>query len=137
MYQLKSDDSADLNNQLREHVVAYNAAHFNAKRIPVGFKFVNKHNTVVAGIHGQVFGNWLLISWLWCDDKTRGKGLATRLLTELEIKAKALGANTSQLDTLDFQAKPFYEKNGYQVKYEMSNYPLDGCRYFMEKSLLT
>ena len=26
MYQLKSDDSADLNNQLREHIVAFNAA---------------------------------------------------------------------------------------------------------------
>ena len=65
MYQLKSDDSADLNNQLREHIVAFNAAHFNAERIPLGFKFVNKQNSVVAGIHGQVFGNWLLISWLW------------------------------------------------------------------------
>ncbi|RZF86042.1 N-acetyltransferase [Pseudoalteromonas sp. S4488] len=135
MYQLKSDDSADLNNQLREHIVAFNAAHFNAERIPLGFKFVNEQNSVVAGIHGQVFGNWLLINWLWCDDKTRGKGLATRLLAELESKAKAFGASTAQLDTLDFQAKPFYEKNGYQVKYEMSNYPLDGCRYFMEKSL--
>ncbi|MEL7308399.1 MAG: GNAT family N-acetyltransferase, partial [Pseudomonadota bacterium] len=62
-------------------------------------------------------------------------GLATRLLAELESKAKALGANTAQLDTLDFQAKPFYENNGYLVKYEMRNYPLDGCRYFMEKSL--
>ena len=47
MYQLKSDDSADLNNQLREHIVAFNAAHFNAERIPLGFKFVNKQNSVV------------------------------------------------------------------------------------------
>ncbi len=135
MYQLKSDDSVELNDELRAHVVAFNKQHFNAERVPLGFKYVNKNCDTVAGIHGYVFGNWLLISWLWCDDFTRGKGLATRLLHELETKAIAFGATVAQLDTLDFQAKPFYEKNGYQVVYQMANYPLNGCRYFMEKKL--
>ncbi len=135
MYQLKSDDSVELSDQLRTNIVTYNKQHFNAQRIPLGFKFVDKKQVLVAGICGQVFGNWLLINWLWCDDSVKGRGLASRLLNELESKATALGAKMAQLDTLDFQAKPFYEKNGYQVKYQMANYPLDGCRYFMEKSL--
>jgi hypothetical protein len=47
-----------------------------------------------------------------------------------------MGAVQAQLDTLDFQAKPFYEKRGYQVKYQLNNYPLSGTRYFMEKPLV-
>ncbi|KKK64405.1 hypothetical protein LCGC14_2984560, partial [marine sediment metagenome] len=32
-------------------------------------------------------------------------------------------------------AKPFYERRGYEVKYQLDNYPCSGTRYFMEKSL--
>lgn len=134
MYTLVNDDSIELNIQLKEHIVAYNAHHFNAERIPLGFKIVDAEH-LVAGISGHVFGNWLLISWLWCDEAARGKGLAKQLLSALELVAKERGAQLSQLDTLDFQAKPFYEKNGYTVKYQMDNYPLGGSRYFMEKAL--
>ena len=65
----------------------------------------------------------------------RGQGLADKLLTALEQSAAKLGATTAQLDTLDFQAKPFYEKRGYVVKYQLNNYPRSGTRYFMEKTL--
>ena len=131
---LISDDSIELNNQLRANIVAFNDRHFNTKRVPLGFK-VMLDERVVAGINGNVFGHWLLINWLWCDETTRGNGLATQLLNALELAAKERGAKISQLDTLDFQAKPFYEKKGYSVKYQMDNYPLGGSRYFMEKVL--
>jgi len=134
MYTVQIDNSIELHSDLRSHVVAFNAQHFNAERIPLGFKVVYDEE-LIAGISGHVFGNWLLINWLWCDESKRSQGLATQLLAELESAAKAHGANVSQLDTLDFQAKPFYEKNGYTVKYQMNNYPLNGTRYFMEKSL--
>ena len=103
--------------------------------MPLGYKFTDEQGELVAGISGCVFGNWLMISWLWCSDSARGKGLADKLLTALEQAAIELGATTSQLDTLDFQAKPFYEKRGYSVKYKLNNYPRSGTRYFMEKAL--
>lgn len=114
----------------------FNAQYFDAQRQAVGFKYVDKHGALVAGISGFVFGNWLLISWLWCAESARGNGLADSLLTSLENTAVELGAVQAQLDTLDFQAKPFYEKRGYQVKYQLDHYPLTGTRYFMEKSLI-
>jgi GNAT superfamily N-acetyltransferase len=134
MYTVQIDNSIELHSDLRSHVVAFNAQHFNSGRIPLGFKVVYDEK-LIAGISGHVFGNWLLINWLWCDESKRSQGLATQLLAALESAAKAHGANVSQLDTLDFQAKPFYEKNGYVVKYQMDNYPLNGTRYFMEKRL--
>jgi ribosomal protein S18 acetylase RimI-like enzyme len=39
------------------------------------------------------------------------------------------------LETLNFQAKPFYEKFGYQVVWTQENYPKTGCQYFMVKQL--
>lgn len=134
MYTLVKDDSIELSAQLRSEIVAFNSTHFNAERIPLGFKIIEKTD-LVAGISGHVFGNWLLISWLWCDEGVRGCGFAKQLLNELELAAVEHGAIVAQLDTLDFQAKPFYEKNGYRVTYQMNNYPLDGTRYFMEKVL--
>ncbi|MGO2010468.1 MAG: GNAT family N-acetyltransferase [Pseudoalteromonas sp.] len=135
MYQLKSDDSESLNQLLREHIVDFNKAHFDASRLPLGFKFVDKNQQIVAGVFAQVFGHWLQINWLWCAPNVRGKGFAKKLLDKVEQKGKGLGALYVQLDTLDFQARPFYEKNGYSVKYQMNNYPLTGTRFFMEKVL--
>ena len=135
MYQLKTDNSDSLNSALRKKIVEFNALHFDAQRLPLGFKFVDDNNEVVAGISGYVFGNWLMISWLWCSEVARGQGLARQLLTSLENCAVEHGAVIALLDTLDFQAKPFYEKHGYSVKYQLNNYPYSGIRYFMEKSL--
>ena len=135
MYQLKVDNTDALNSALREQMVEFNAQHFDAQRVPLGYKFVDEKGNLIAGVSGYVFGNWLMINWLWCSDSARGKGLADKLLTSLEQAAIELGATTAQLDTLDFQAKPFYEKRGYSVKYQLNNYPRSGTRYFMEKSL--
>ncbi|MFQ3258004.1 MULTISPECIES: GNAT family N-acetyltransferase [Pseudoalteromonas] len=135
MYQLQADHSDALSSILRSKIVEFNAEHFDAQRLPLGYKFTDEQGELVAGTSGCVFGNWLMISWLWCSDSARGKGLADKLLTALEQAAIELGATTAQLDTLDFQAKPFYEKRGYSVKYQLNNYPRSGTRYFMEKPL--
>jgi GNAT superfamily N-acetyltransferase len=135
MYQLQADNTDALNLALRSNMVEFNAQHFDAQRITLGYKFVDNHGELVAGISGYVFGNWLMINWLWCSDEARGKGLATDLITSLEQAAMQMGAMTAQLDTLNFQARPFYEKHGYSVKYQLNNYPRVGTRYFMEKPL--
>ncbi|MFK3862961.1 GNAT family N-acetyltransferase [Pseudoalteromonas rhizosphaerae] len=135
MYQFENDDSQVLEQLLREQIVAYNQAHFDAQRLPLGCKFVDENQQVVAAVAAQLFGNWLQINWLWCDEKARGQGLASKLLSAIELKGKQLGALQVQLDTLDFQARPFYEHRGYEVKYQLDNYPRSGTRYFMEKSL--
>jgi GNAT superfamily N-acetyltransferase len=136
MYLLQAENTEQLNQALRVNMLEFNAQHFDVERQALGFKYLDKQHELVAGISGHVFGNWLLISWLWCAESARGNGLADSLLTSLENAAIEMGAVQAQLDTLDFQAKPFYEKRGYQVKYQLNNYPLSGTRYFMEKPLV-
>ena len=50
-----------------------------------------------------------------------------------ETEAKRLGAREVWLYTMSFQAKPFYEKLGYQQFAELKW--LDGARHFMRKDL--
>jgi ribosomal protein S18 acetylase RimI-like enzyme len=61
--------------------------------------------------------------------------MGVKILAQLETAAVARGCTLSMLDTLNFQAMPFYEKQGYQTKWVQENYPKTGCKYFMVKEL--
>lgn len=87
------------------------------------------------GIVFTIFGEWLEINYFWVDDSQRGRGLGVKLLNEAETFGKKIGCKTAALDTFNFQAKPFYEKNGYRVVYTKENYPIKNTRYYMEKKL--
>jgi len=85
------------------------------------FKGINllikdKNETILGGIVGKKsLDNVACIEHLWVDEKHRGKDLGTYLLCEFEEIAKKQGCNKVCLDTFDFQAPLFYEKNGYQL----------------------
>ena len=87
------------------------------------------------GIVGQVWGNWLTIKYLWVSEEFRGNGIGCTLLTKLEQFALAKGCVFSFLDTFSFQAKPFYEKYGYECQMTLENVPISTHRYYMTKKL--
>lgn len=106
-----------------------------SERLPLAVKLENEHGDVVAGCYGRTFGNWLMIDTLWVSDDMRGQGIGDKLLNTMEEKARQRGCNRCLLDTLNFQAKPFYESRGYYVEWKQENYPLTGSRYYMTKRL--
>ncbi len=134
-YEIKNVAAQPLAERLRSKIVAFNQAHWSVTKSPLAFAVFDDDNTLLAGISGQLFGRWLMIDWLWVEAPMRGQGLASQLLKKIEAHATAHGACIAQLDTLDFQARPFYERHGYQVKYTLEEYPVEGQRYFMEKPL--
>ncbi len=75
------------------------------------------------GIHIRTF---------WLDESVRGKNLGTKLLREVEEEGKEKGATFAYLETFDFQAKDFYEKNGYGI-FATLDYPTGNTMYFMKK----
>ena len=62
------------------------------------------------------------------------KKLGSLLLEEVENDAKSKGAKLIHLDTFDFQAKEFYEKQGYIVFGILENCPEKHYRYYLKKS---
>jgi len=52
-----------------------------------------------------------------------------------EEEARRRGCHSVHLDTLSFQALPFYQKHGYAVFGALENHPVGHTRYFLKKKL--
>lgn len=84
---------------------------------------------------GQTGRGWLHVALLWLDDAFRGRGLGTRLIAAAEAEALRRGCTRAFLDTITFQARPFYERNGYAVFATQHDFPPGYERFFMQKTL--
>lgn len=133
---LIDDESTDFAEAVRQKIVAFNQVQWQGlSRKNLGLKLQDSEGKLLAGISGKTFGNWFLIDYLWVDEALRQQKIGSRLLLEAELKAKARGCQFALLDTLDFQAKPFYERHGYHVQWIQQAYPETGSKFFMVKVL--
>ena len=92
-------------------------------------------NKTIGGIVGDIFGGWIYISLLWVDEICRNQGCGTELVTRLEAEALRLECAHAHVDTYSFEAKPFYERLGYEVFARLDDYPAGHCKYFLKKTL--
>ena len=126
----------DLIDFLDEKIAEFNWANWEvSERKPIAVQIKTDAGEIIAGGAGRTFGNWLLINTLWVSKELRGNNIGQRLLNSLENAAKERGCIKCLLDTLNFQAMPFYEKQGYETQWIQENYPKTGCRYYMVKEL--
>ena len=72
---------------------------------------------------------------LWVEEPFRGRGIASALLREAELKARELGCYLVLIGTFDFEAKPLYDKHGYELIEKMTDYPKGHEHYFLQKRL--
>ena len=96
----------------------------------------NNENKVIGGAIGSIFGGWLYISLMWVEESLRNQGNGTKLLKMMEDEAVKLGCKHAHVDTYSFEAKPFYEKNGYTLFASLENYPEGHSKHFLKKKLL-
>lgn len=121
---------------LDKKIAEFNWAHWEVnERLPLAVQISNDCGDIVAGAAGRTFGDWLLINTLWVSEELRGQGVGSQLLAAIESAGQARGCIQSLLDTLNFQAMPFYQKHGYVTQWVQQNYPKTGCKYYMLKQL--
>jgi predicted N-acetyltransferase YhbS len=114
----------------------FNFARWEVKEVkPLAVKVTESNGEIVAGSSGRTFGYWLLLDTLWVSEHLRGQDLGSKILDQMETSAKNRGCKFILLDTLNFQAKPFYEKHGYKLQWTQNFYPKVGCKYFMVKEI--
>ncbi|MBD1559961.1 GNAT family N-acetyltransferase [Vibrio sp. S9_S30] len=120
-------------NEIRGGLIKHNTPFLEGvPKSHVGYYAVDGENKV-GGIVADIWGNWLLIKFLWVDDSMRGKRVGSQLLNHIENYAKSQGCKSALVDTLSFQAKPFYEKHGYECQMVLENYPMDSSLSFFTK----
>jgi GNAT superfamily N-acetyltransferase len=89
--------------------------------------------TIVGGALGEIGCGWLYITVLGVQEEWRGQGLGTLLLQAAEQEAQKRSTIGVYLETIEFQAREFYERNGYKVYAVQENYPIGFKRFYMQK----
>jgi GNAT superfamily N-acetyltransferase len=102
---------------------------------PVGFFLKSGRGEWLGGLMGELWGGWLYVRFLWVAELARGCGNGTRLLTAAEEYAVERGCYAATLETMSFQARPFYEKCGYEVFAALEDYPPGHTKYYLRKQL--
>ena len=108
-----------------------------ANERPVKFVARDSTGVVVGGILGHTRWRWLYIAKLWVDEGARGHGLGRRLMAAAEDLALSRGCTDVSLDTFEYQARPFYEKLGYELFGTLEGYPPGSRQYYLRKRLRT
>lgn len=91
--------------------------------------------SVVGGIRAVVALYWLRVEVLWVDEAARGRGIGSRLLAEAERLAREMGARNAALETFEWQAPRFYQKQGYEEVARLEGYAKGFYLALMTKSL--
>ena len=137
-------DDVRIDNEVKpsdEALVVSGLLAFNVDRLgpadeqPVKFVARDSTGVVVGGVLGHTRWRWLYVAKLWVDERARGHGLGTRLMAAAEDLARSRGCTDVSLDTFDYQARPFYEKLGYELFGTLEGYPPGSRQYYLRKRI--
>ena len=102
---------------------------------PVRYYLRGEGDTIMGGLLGRIWGQWLHINILWVAHAARGKGYAREMLTLAEAYARRRGCVGMHLETFSFQARPLYERLGFEVFGQIDDYPPGHTQFFLKKRL--
>ena len=132
---IETPNGADMGAVVKQ-LVAYNASKTNGE--VQDYLFIaarDEAGAIRGGLVGATYLGWLVVQAVSLDDSLRGQGLGTRIMKMAEDEAMRRGCPRVFLETLSFQALPFYEKLGYVVHSELDGFPIGGTRYALTKML--
>lgn len=115
---------------------SYNERHAgpaNFERVALFLR--DEAGVVKGGLVGRRAWGWLYVEFLWVSDELRGQGFGTQLMDRAENEARADGCTRVLLDTLEFQARPFYEARGYELFGVLEDFPPGFRRFYLTKRL--
>lgn len=128
----KEEDLEIVRNGLRDFNLRF-APDNNQQSLEILLR--NADGKVLGGLLGGTYWGWLYVAILWVDASVRGQGWGRELLHTAEQEALKRGCHSAHLDTMSFQAQPFYEKEGYQVFGVLNDLPKGHQRIFLFKKL--
>lgn len=96
---------------------------------------VKDKGKVAGGLWGATGFDWLFVQLFYLPEALRGAGIGSRVLRQAEEEAQRRGCRAVWLDTFSFQARGFYERQGYTVFGTLEDYPPGHRRFFLKKAL--
>jgi GNAT superfamily N-acetyltransferase len=78
---------------------------------------------ILAGLSGWTWAEACEIQSLWVHPDWRGRGYGRKLLESAEQEARAHGCQVILLTSYSFQAPAFYQKCGYELAWQLNDFP--------------
>lgn len=101
------------------------------------FVFIkNEQQETVGGLRAICYWNTMHIELLWLSQECRGKGIGKQLIDAAESHAIENKCEKAFVETTSWQAKPFYEKNGYQYIATLNDRPKGHASHYLTKTLV-
>ena len=121
---------------IRDLIRSYNRSKREvAESEPLNLYIEDDSGEIMAGLVAETFGNWLEIEYLFVKEDLRGQGIGSQLLQQAESEAKKRNCRYVFVNTYQFQAPAFYQKQGYKEVFTLKDYPYDGQRHYYQKNL--
>lgn len=92
-------------------------------------------DTFVGGVNGYIKNDYLNIRLLLVSEDHRGMKIGNELMKLIEEFGKEEGITNFCLGTAEFQARPFYEKLGYEVVVTYDDFPKGYQLYTLYKGI--
>ena len=102
---------------------------------PANFFLRDPRGEVLGGLLGQIWGKWLHVAYLWVAEMARRAGHGRMLIERAEQYAVERGCVGVHVSTFSFQARPFYEKLGYEVFGVLEGMPPGHSHFYLKKRL--
>ena len=102
---------------------------------PLGVFLRTDDASIIGGLTGKTYWQYLEVSFLWVSEEHRGAGHASRLMAAAESEAIRRGCKHALLDTFSFQALGFYQRLGYQEFGRLSGFSGEHDRHYLRKDL--
>jgi GNAT superfamily N-acetyltransferase len=90
--------------------------------------------TLKGGLTGTLYYGCLYIDQLYLVPELRKQGYGTKLIQTAENLAVSEGCTFSTVNTMDWEAKGFYEKLGYSIEFKREGYKNNSILYFLRKN---
>ncbi len=138
MIKIESKNNSKLKNEIEVKLGNFNKSQrdwFKNKAYQVQNKnfYAFDDDKLIGGAIGYIKYNWYYLDLLFIEEIYRKNGIGSKLLKQIEDFAKKENLTGVRLETWDFQAKGFYEKNGYKVFGEIKNCPPEITEYHLKK----
>lgn len=117
-------------------LLAYNREHAGEpNQASLVLSVRDAEGAVIAGLVAATAWRWLVIYLLWVDEEHRRGGHGRALLRAAEAEASRRGCEAALVDTLEFQAPQFYEREGYESFGTLEGFPPGHRRLYFHKRL--
>jgi GNAT superfamily N-acetyltransferase len=134
--QIARDDSEAVAKAVEDGLSAFNNRIVGSTApIPVQIAVRDDSGTIRGGIVARIWLDTLYVNLVWIDDALRGHGHGKAMMEMVEAEGRKHGATQVWLNTLSWQARPFYEQLGYACFGEMPVANGKHKRYFLQKAL--